>query len=75
MLPREVRNPTPTNPGVQPKEDQRSPRHHQTDAESLTGLSHAVQGKGDPHHHEAGQGQDVHAEKNVLGEHCPCPLR
>jgi hypothetical protein len=56
-------------PRVQPKEDQSSPRGHEADAQSLISLPHAVQGKREPHHDEAGQGQKVHAEENVPGEH------
>jgi hypothetical protein len=60
-------------PCIQPEKDQNSPRAHEADAQSLTRLPHAVQGKREPHHGEPGQGQDVHAEENILGEHCLCP--
>jgi hypothetical protein len=56
-------------PCVQPKKDQSSPRGHEADAQTLTGLPHPVQRKREPHHDEAGQGQDVHAKENVPGEH------
>jgi hypothetical protein len=59
------------NPCVQPEKDQSSPRGHEADAQTLTGLPHSVQRQREPHHDEAGQGQDVHAEENVPGEHCP----
>ena len=65
--------PRPT-PNVQPEEDQHSPRDYQTDAQSLTDLPHTVLGKGEPRHDEAGQGRDVHAEEDVLGEHRPYPF-
>ena len=58
---------------VQPKKDQSSPRGHEADAQTLTGLPHPVQRQREPHHDEAGQGQDVHAEENVPSEHCPLP--
>ena len=40
---------------------------------AFTRLPHPVQGKGEPHYDEAGQGQNVHAEENVFGQHWHCP--
>ena len=54
---------------IQPEKDQNSPGGHEADAQCLTRLPHTVQGKREPHHGEPGQGQDVHAEENILSEH------
>ena len=48
-----------------------TPLGHETDAQSLTSLPGAVQRQSDPHQDEAGQGHNVHAEENVVGEHYP----
>jgi len=66
--------PCPTT-SIEPEEDQSRPGGHEADAQSLTSLPHSVQGESEPHHEEAGQGKDVHAEENVLDEHCPFPGR
>ena len=46
-------------PCVEPEEDQPRARGHQADAQSLPGLSLAVEGKSEAHHEKAGQGQDI----------------
>jgi hypothetical protein len=40
----------------------------------MNGMKRAPARKREPHHDEARQGQDVHAEENVPGELVSCPI-
>jgi hypothetical protein len=54
---------------VQPGQHQNRSDPHEADAEGQSGSCRSAQGEAEPGHQQAHQGQEVHAEENVSGEH------
>jgi hypothetical protein len=56
---------------VQPGQHQRCPDAHHPKAQGQAGTPRPVKGEAEAGQKQAGQGQDVHAEQDVFGEHRP----